>query len=353
MKNIDYIIVGQGIAGTVLAHTLIKGGAKIVVINDFKTQNASKVAAGLYNPVVFKRLVKSWMADELIPYMDNFYAEMEQLLGGKFYYKKEIVKIFVNENEKELWMKKSKEEVGKYLSKEISKNYLSDIIFSNEGVADTLNAGNLDIQHFLKLSADYFFSKGILHQEYFMYDDLIIEENHIKYHEYNAKKIVFCEGYKAIDNPFFKDLPFKLTKGEVLTIELETKYACQINKVINKAVFILPIGNNQFKVGATYEWNDLSEETTQKGKEELSEKLNKVLKVPYKIIKHEAGIRPTVIDRRPLLGLHVIHKTLGIFNGLGTKGVMLAPYFADHFAAFLAGKQTLNKDASIERFCIT
>lgn len=348
-KKIDYIIVGHGIAGSVLAHTLIKSGFRILIINDSSLSKASKVAAGLYNPVVFKRLSKSWMVDELLPFMDNFYPEMEDVLGTKFYHKKEIIKIFSEENEKHLWLKKSKEDVGAYLSKEISENFISELIDAPLGIAETLHAGHLDINLFISLSEKYFIEKKILLNEKCDYNQIQINDADVSYKNILAKKIIFCEGYKTLQNPFFSWLPFKLTKGEVITIEIENKHASQINKVINKGVFILPIGNNQFKVGATYEWDNLTEEITQKGKDELTEKLNKVLKVPYKIIKHEAGIRPTVIDRRPLLGLHPKHNTLAIFNGLGTKGVMLAPYFANHFAEFLAGKTLLNSEVMIDR----
>jgi len=348
-KEVDYIIVGQGIAGSVLAHTLLKNNCTILIINQPHLSNTSKVAAGLYNPVVFKRLSKSWMIDELLPFMDNFYSQMEILLESKFYYKNEIIKIFSEENEKLFWLKKSNEDVGKYLSNKIYENTIPEIIEAPIGIAETLNAGYLDINLFLNLSEKYFQKQEILLTEKFNHNDLTISDNAIKYKNIIAKKIIFCEGYKATQNPYFNWLPFKLTKGEVLTIEIEKSYADKISKVINKGVFILPIGNNLFKVGATYEWNDLSEQPTEKGKMELTEKLNNVLKIPYKILKHEAGIRPTVIDRRPLLGIHPKYKSLAIFNGMGTKGVMLAPYFAEQMCSFLLNKSILMDEININR----
>ena len=93
-KKVDYIIVGQGLAGSILALTLLQKGKSVMVIDDAKPNTASKIAAGLYNPVVFKRLVKSWLADDLLPYMDSFYPEMEKLLGVEFYFSKRILKPF-------------------------------------------------------------------------------------------------------------------------------------------------------------------------------------------------------------------------------------------------------------------
>lgn len=349
--NVNYIIVGQGLAGTVLGHTLLKHNKTIAVVDTPHLSKASKVAAGLYNPVVFKRLVKSWLADELLHYMDVFYPEMEQLLNTKFYFKKQIVKPFSEEHEKILWLKKSKEEIGKYLSKEIEYKFLNDVIHNPLGTAEVVNAGNINPTLFIEASRNYFTEKNILIEEEFDYNNLQIEKNAVQYKNVRAEKIIFCEGYKATANPYFDWLPFKLTKGETLTVRIPQLYEqCIETKVINKGVFILPLGNSVYKVGATYEWDDLTEQPTEKGESYLISQLDKVLKVKYELLNHEAGIRPTVTDRRPLIGLHPQYPELAVFNGLGTKGVMLAPYFANQFVEFLENKAALNKEVDIKRF---
>lgn len=190
----------------------------------------------------------------------------------------------------------------------------------------------------------------MLLEEKFDFSQLSVSENNISYKDLKVKKIIFCEGFKAIENPYFPKLPFKLTKGEILTIKLLGDKIIPTEKVVNKGVFILPLGNNTYKVGATYEWAELNEEATEKGKSELIEKLQKVIKTPFEIIDHQAGIRPTVNDRRPLLGFHSQHPQLAIFNGMGTKAVMLAPYFAKHFAEVLEGETSLDKEVDIARF---
>lgn len=359
-NKINYIIVGQGLAGTALAFTLLKNGKSVRIIDSQNFSKASRIAAGLYNPVVFKRLVKSWMADELIPFMDAFYAEKEQLLQTTFYFKKQIVKLFADEQEKALWLKKSQDDVGKYLSADIGTPFFPNSINNPFGSASVIHAGNLDTSHFLKSSRNYFIKTEMLLDEAFDYKQLTINEHNVCYNNLSADKIIFCEGYRTTDNPYFSWLPFKLTKGETLTISLRQAQGTPQNeerlneipfeKVVNKGVFILPVGDNIYKVGATYEWNDLTENTTEKGKAELVEKLQKVLNVPFNIIDHQAGVRPTVIDRRPILGLHPKHPSIGVFNGLGTKGVMLAPYFAQHFYEFLEQKTLLNKEVDILRF---
>ena len=350
-KKVNYIIVGQGLAGTVLGHTLLKQNKSVVIIDLPSISMASKVAAGLWNPVVFKRLVKSWMAEDLLDSLERFYPEMELLLGKKFYFKKQILKPFSEEQEKVLWLKKTSEEIGKYLNPRILSDFLTDIIHNPIGIAEVLNAGNIDTNVFLNASQDYFKNKQLLLEEVFDYQELVLLGNEVAYKGIVAEKIIFCEGYKALDNKYFNWLPFKLTKGEILIVRiplLEQKEL--LSKVINKGVFMLPLGDGLYKVGATYEWDDLSEIPTEKGKLFLVEQLHKLLKVPFEIIDQKAGIRPTVKDRRPLIGLHPEHASIGIFNGLGTKGVMLAPYFAQQFVDFLETGVPLNKEVDIARF---
>jgi glycine/D-amino acid oxidase-like deaminating enzyme len=349
-KQVDYIIAGRGIAGTVLAQTLMNRRKTVMIIDEPSLSSASKIAAGLYNPVVFKRLVKSWMADELIPVMDDFYHDCEQLLNEQFYFKKQIVKLFTEENEKAFWLKKTTEDVGKYLSNVIHDEFLPGIVHNPLGASEVIAAGNLDTTKFLDAFKKYFQKHNCLAEEKFEHAQLAVSENSVSYKGITAGKIIFCEGYRATENPYFNNLPFKLTKGEILTIKLPGDAIIPVEKVINKGVFILPLGNNIFKAGATYEWNELTEEPTEKGRIELSEKLQKVLGVPFEIIDHRAGIRPTVSDRRPLLGFHPQHPALAVFNGMGTKGVMLAPYFAKHFADVLENKIPLNKEVDIARF---
>lgn len=350
MKKTDYIIVGQGLAGSILALTLLKYGKSVIVIDPSQASTASKVAAGLCNPVVFKRLVKSWMADDLLTYMDEFYPEMEELLGAEFYFTKRILKPFAEEQEKTLWLKKVEEPIGRYLNEAIFEDDLNGILYNPLGISEVMHAGNVDTLQFLNSSKAYFQKNNLFVDELFDYSLITMQENSVNYKDFTASKIIFCEGYKAIENPYFKWLPFKLTKGETLTIQLKHTHHIPFNTVINKAVFILPIGKDTYKVGATYEWDDLTELTTEKGKSELVEKLQKVLKVPFEIINHQAGIRPTVNDRRPLIGLHPEHPQLAVFNGMGTKGVMLAPFFAFQFANALRHHTALDKEVDISRF---
>lgn len=346
--KVDYLIIGQGIAGSLLAFELMELGKKVVVIDANASNTSSKVAAGLYNPIVFKRIVKSWMVDEVLPVANEMYARMEQKFQQKFHHKRAIIKLFVSEDEREFWFSKAaQKDLSHYLSQQIEENFLVDKIHNEFGAAAVLQSGNCDVRKLLGCMQQFLQQVSAYREEQFNFCDLSLSANGVTWKEFNAAKIIFCEGYQATQNPYFNWLPFVLTKGEVLTLHIPN---FDTESVLNKGVFFLPLGNQNYKVGATYEWKDLTEQITQQGKQQLLQKVQQVLKVPFSIVAHESGIRPTVKDRRPMIGLHPEHNQIGIFNGMGTKAILLAPYYAKQFTQFLTGKAELNPDVNITRF---
>ena len=343
MKSIDYIIVGQGIAGSILSLELLKKSKKILIINDEKLSSSSRVAAGIWNPVVFKRLTKSWLADEVIPELENFYKKTEQLLYKKFTRDIPIAKVFADENEKKIWFNKANDELNLFLDGEINDLPIPYPL----SYSTVKKSGNLDTKLFLNELSNYFKTQNCLLNEKFNFNDLVIDSEKISYREYCAKKIIFCEGYKIIDNPFFNWIPMKPAKGDVLTIHCEK---LKLNLILNKGVFVLPLGNNLFKIGATYNWKDLHDEPDEKAKNELIEKFEKIIPFKFEIINHESGVRPAVIDRRPVIGFHPEKNNLAVFNGFGTKAVMLVPFFAKHFSNTLILNQEIHPESNISRF---
>ncbi len=344
----DFIIVGQGIAGSVLSFLLMQCGKTVLVIDENKAFTASKVAAGLYNPIVFKRIVKSWMVDEVLPAANQIYAEMEQLFKLKFHHKRSIVKLFVSEEERAFWLTKATQpELAPYLTNATDAQYMLEEIQNNFSCAFVKQSGNVDIPVMLEGMKEYLIREGAYKQEQFDFNDLKLTNESVTWKDVEAQKIIFCEGYHATKNPYFNYLPFLLTKGEVLIIRIKNY---NTENVVNKGVFIMPLGNDLYKVGATYEWNDLTEFPSEKGKSDLLSKLQQVLKIPFEIVEHQAGIRPTVKDRRPLLGIHPKHAQIGIFNGMGTKAILLAPYFAQQYVAFLEAKSELHPEVDIKRY---
>jgi glycine oxidase len=172
-------------------------------------------------------------------------------------------------------------------------------------------------------------------------------QSEIHYQNITADRIIFCEGYRAKDNPFFENLPFTFAKGEQLLIKTKEEIT---DKLLNRNIILIPKGNNFYSVGATYVWNDLSEIMTNEGRSELTEKLNKMMVCPYEIVEEKAAIRPTTKDRRPFIDRHKTYENVFIFNGMGTKGISLSPFMASYFINSIETNSALMNEISISRF---
>ena len=347
MKKVDYIIIGQGLAGSVLAFTLIQQGQKVLVVDADNEDSSSKVAAGLCNPMVFKRLTKSWMVDEVLTYAKDFYRYQEQLLHAPFYFELPLYKLFADEKEQAFWKQKSNEpHLFDWMHHQIEFPFDNDKIHYPFGAAKVLQSGYLNTSHWLNSFKKYLIEKESYLKAQVDYAQIKLNDQEAQWNGYIAKKIIFCEGYRGSYNPYFKDLPFKLTKGEVLTIQFNN---LELKQAINKGAFLLPYQEN-YKLGATYNWDDLDSQPTIQGKENLLKKAAQFIHDDVEVLEHKAGVRPTVSDRRPLLGVHPEYPQLAIFNGMGTKGVMLAPYFADKMVRYLLKNEPLPDEVNITRF---
>lgn len=347
MKH-DVIIVGQGLAGSVLALTLLKAGYKVLVIDDPALSSCSRVAAGIWNPVVFKRLTKSWLADEVVPELHAFYQEASALLGVQLIRERAIIKPFTEAQEKQLWIKKAQGE-NPFLDPSVYGNL--KITSSPDTIAHyskVRQAGNLDVKLFLDKTKDYLLQQESYLGESFDHSRLEHDTAGINYKHVEAKRIIFCEGHLISQNPLFREISLKPAKGEVLTIRCEGLLLQQ--DILNKGIFILPLSEHLYKVGATYDWEDLTDKPTETARQHLSDKLSAVISVPFEIIGHEAGVRPAVIDRRPVVGPHPHYANVYAFNGFGTKAVMLAPFFARQLLAFLEEGIAPHPEVDPERF---
>lgn len=344
--QVDYIIVGFGLAGLAFAETLAQSNKSFVVFND-ASQQASKVAAGSYNPVILKRFTPVWDAEDQLKIALPFYRQLEEKLSAQYDCKLDILRIFTSVEEQNDWFAASDKPVlNTYMQPQILQN-TNAAIYAPFGYGKIINTGKLITT---KLISDYekqLSNQGKLFNESFDYEIVNLKEDTVNYKAISAKRIVFCEGFGVKQNPFFKDLPLQEAKGELITIHAP---ALKLEAMLKSSVFVMPLGNDLYKVGATFNWNDKTSTPTGAGKQELIEKLDKIITVPYKVVAHTAGIRPTVKDRRPLLGIHTKHRQLAILNGLGTRGVMLAPKMSQLLYNFLEKGAELPREVAIKRF---
>jgi len=340
------LVVGQGIAGSVLTHTLSKYPCEISVIDNGHKTASSIAASGIFSPMVLKRLVKSWEIDTILPFAIDFYRKLERNLNIP------LVEICTNyrkiaqESELEDWRKKSNDiDLQDYLNGVVEKANVTDKISAAFGYGVVENSGKVNIHALLQGTVQ--FLKDRLRTEEFDYDQLKLTDKVVFYKNEPFNKIIFCEGYKAVENPFFPCLKMKPVKGENLTLSVP---GLDLKKIIKSNIYILPAGDNIYHIGSTYNWEDLNEKTTKDARNQLLEKFEKLISLPYTVLNQKAGVRPSSNDRRPILGESSLNQNLQIFNGLGAKGLLLSPFFADHFCQYLFHGETLKNEVNISRF---
>ncbi len=343
--NVDYLIVGQGIAGSLLALELEKAGQSVMVLNEEKENTSSNRAAGIYNPITGRKMIKTWLADELFSGLEQYYSDLEKELSSEFLYPKPIYRPFFDFEEQNDWSVKATETGYKSYVKDVnSKSLGNPEIHDPVGGLMLRMCGYVNLPTMLSAIRIYLINKGSYRGEVFSYEDLLIGATQSTYKEISAKKVVFCEGPDAVNNPFWKDLPYKLVKGEILEIDSNLSE----DMILNRSVFVLP-KNGKFHVGSTYDHQTLDYKPSEKGIKNLKERLHKVYKGEYTIVNTTAGVRPATYDRRPFLGIKKEQSSIAVFNGFGTKGVSLVPYFAHHFVNYLLGKAALMPEVDINR----
>lgn len=343
---IDYLIIGSGLAGIAFSEMALQND-KTIFVMDNSSQNSSKIAGGLYNPVILKRFSEVWKAQQQLVLMDTFYAALQEKLKTKVDFKKPILRKFFSIEEQNNWFTASdKIALAPFLSTNlITKKYSG--IESPYNYGEVLQTGYVDTAILLKEYREYLSKSGLFSESSFEYDILEVFQDHIRYKDIEAKHIVFAEGFGMHANPYFKHLPLDGTKGELFIIKAPE---LDLDVIVNTSVFILPMGNDLFKVGATYNWKDKTDLPTDEGKLELIERIKEIITCDFEIIEHFAGVRPTVKDRRPLVGTHALHRSVHILNGLGTRGVMLGPAMAEALFNNIENQIPLDKEIDIKRF---
>ncbi len=346
-REVDFIIVGQGLAGSILAHELLQRGRRVFVYDEPNKNYSSVVAAGLFNPITGRVMTKTWKADLLFPFLIDFYVKAEKRLGDRFYYPMPLYRPFINIHEQNGWMGKSAEPgMQSYIDRILVSSEFGKQVHDDFGGLLLAQCGYVDTNLFIHSVRKSLLIQESYSSEHFIENELIITQDFIQYERVKAKKIIFCNGYKSMGSQFFGWLPFKPLKGETVHIKVDQELEC----IYNRGVYIVPSGNaGLYKVGATYNTRDLAESVTPEGRKELSDKLSELIKLPFEITTQNWGIRPSTADRRPFLGSLPEEKKIVIFNGLGTKGVSLAPYFANQLANWLLGEGELDKEVDISR----
>ncbi|MDX2197129.1 MAG: FAD-dependent oxidoreductase [Cytophagales bacterium] len=347
LHKYDYIIVGGGICGSILAHVLSKKYNILLIDNDLH-RASSKVAAGIYNPLTGMRTAKTWLSDIVFPHAISYYSQFEHDYRVKIQYILPIYTPFAQMHEMNTWVAKCTDsEYAHYVSLTNDNKYNGLINDTKYGGMLIHKAGYIDVLLYIETVKQLLTKNGQYISQKIDYKYINIYQNECVLNDSFIGKVIFCEGWQGADNPYFAYLPWQLSKGELVDIKSD---ALHNDVIIKKSVWICPTPEmGTYKVGSTFAWNQLDNTPTEASKVALQQKINTFYPFEYKIINQSAEIRPTVKHRRPFVGMLNSHKCIGIFNGFGTKSVSLAPYFADMFCSHLSAGTTLLSDVDVNQ----
>lgn len=347
-NHIDFLLIGQGLAGTLLAYFLAQAGKRVHVVDQYNKRAATQVAAGIINPITGRRYVKSWRVDELIPFARETYHALESKLDIAIYHERNILRTLFNSREENDWMARTGEEgYEHYMLDRAGLKAYAEKTVPAYSYGEVRHSAQVDVGKLADAYRAHLREQNAITEERFDFEKLEIQEEGLRYGELEARTAVFCEGYRAKDNPFFNYLPFGGAKGEVLIARIPE---AGFEKILKHRVFIVPLQDGLYWIGSTYNWKYEDDSPTTEGRDYLEARLRDVLEAPFEIVEHRAAIRPAVKDRRPFLGRHPELPQLAIFNGLGTKGASLGPFWARRMADFLTENVKLEEAVDIGRF---
>lgn len=343
MKYVDYIIVGDGYAGLFFAHQLIKNNKTFVIFSEGR-KSASQVSAGIINPVVLKKFTTFWKAQEQIDFLKDSLKEIESYTGENYLIDAPIHRIFHDENEQKLWLKKSANEE---LSNFLDKNFESlDIVKNDFLTGKVTQSARLNVNGFFAGLFNYFEKNGFLIKEKFEYRKLNPSES--TYKDLDFKNIIFCEGMGVKDNPYFSEIKVNPNKGHHIKVELSQPIPENIT--IKKKHFLFPTGNGLYFYGGTYDREQLHHHIDDSAVNQLVNGLSEFYPYDFEVKEVNFGFRPTVKDRRPIMGRHEGHRNLYVFNGLGARGILNGCYFSRDLFRFIEEGIPLHEEVSLSRF---
>ncbi len=347
-NKFDFLIVGLGIAGAMLAHRLIRSGKEVVVFDQGKTETSSRIAAGLINPVTGRNYVRSWMIEALLEEAKTCYTGFESEFNVRVSRAMDIVRVLKDGQEEERWMMRTGDPAYARFMGEVRRGGVVQEIFLNEDTFGVVKGGmRISFPAILDTMREYLRKKGCYIEGKFDHEVLEINPAGYRYGDLSAAEVIFCEGAGMRKNPFFSALPMSDNKGEILVLKSDV-YPRDL--MVKRKHFTIPLDNGTIWFGSANSWKDINEMPSERAFRILKEDLEKHYRIPFEMMGQRAAFRPVVKDRRPLLGTHPKHKGMHVFNGFGTKGASLAPYFSKVMAHYLLFGEQLPAEVDVRRF---
>ena len=345
--KVDVLIIGQGISGTCLSYYLANEKISFIVFDDERKNAPSRVAAGIINPVTGRRIVRTWMIEELLPYTWSFYTQLGTELGIQSISEKKIIDFFPSPQMK-IAFDERLNEGETYLQKPSDETIFREKFNYDFGFGSISPSYTVHLENILPAWRKKLIAGNNLLEEEFDFAQLKVFNDRIEYKNITANQIIFCDGVQSNQNPYFSKLPFAPNKGEMLIVEIP---GLSNDYLYKKGMSLAPLATKDlFWLGSNYLWEFNNENISEIFYKQADAILNSWLKIPYKILDHKVSIRPATLERKPFVGFHPAFPSIGILNGMGTKGCSLAPYFAKQLVDKIKYEKLILPEADISRF---
>jgi glycine/D-amino acid oxidase-like deaminating enzyme len=342
----DFLIVGQGLCGTWLSYYLQQAGQSFLVIDWPNANSPSRVAAGIVNPVTGRRMVKTWMIDELLPFVWNQYQEIGKHLNIACIAQKKIIDFFPSPQMKLAFDDRYQTDAT-YLSRPDNPHQWQAFFNYAFGAGEIQPCYLVHLQTLLPAYRAQLKQENQLLEDIFDMAQFSVSNGRVQYKDITAANIIFCDGTASNQYPYFNYLPTAPNKGEMLLVKVPELPPDGIYK---KGMTLVPIKDDVYWMGSSYEWSFDNDQPTEAFRKKAAAILKEWLKVPFTILDHMAAIRPATLERRPFVGFHPLHPSIGILNGMGTKGCSLAPFFTQQLVNHRLYGHPLHPEADILRF---
>ncbi len=346
--TVDYVIIGQGISGTWLSYYLLKANKNIIVIDKENLQSASTIAGGLVNPVTGRRVVTTWMAEELMPFVWNEYDTLGKLLNIECISKKNILAFPTAPDLMKAFTERIQNGNGFIKTPSIARDKLHEQVYFPFDVFEIDPCYVINMRDLLQSFRNYLQTKNMLLNEWFDESQLVFKTDHIQYKNITAKKIIYADGIQSAESMYWNKLPFVLNKGQALLLDIDGLNPSYTYKFGHLTLACL--NKNIWWAGSSNELEFTSAEPSENFKERTVATLKSILKIPFTVKEHLSALRSATVERRPFVGIHPMYKQLAILNGMGSKGCSLAPWFAKELADNLTNEKSIDSSADVQRF---
>jgi glycine oxidase len=343
--KIDYLISGQGLAGSLVAWHLLARGQRVLVVDRDEEGTSSKVAAGLVTPLAGARFNLPEGLDERLNYARKFYWDLEEAGAGTLFHHRRIARLFQNEKERTTWEQRLASEGARY-ERYASPLEIDRTLFRyDHGGFEMREGGWLDVPSFLEYTRISLLERASYAIGRIDAEDVDAKTEGIRWKNIIASKIIFCEGWRGNQNRFFDWIPMNPALGDILEVDLPALSGEQ--RIISRGGWIIPVGEGRFRVGSSYYHHSQPEPSLTDRREALLQKLSTMTPAEVSVIQHRSAIRPVIRRSQVYLGSHPAHSNVAFFNGLGSKGVINGPWHAKRLVDYLLDGHPLPPESDL------